>query len=51
MPNPIFALLLDLAFLVLNVFFAITQRGTWVGWLCASIVCWQVFSIVKAIRD
>lgn len=44
-------LLLDLAVFALNIYIAVTQRGTIWGWIATAIVCWMVFTTVKALKE
>lgn len=44
-------LLLDLAVFALNIYIAVTQRGTIWGWIATAIVCWMVFFTVKALKE
>ena len=45
------SLLIDLAFFILNIYIAITQRGTIWGWLATALICWMVFVTVKALKE
>jgi len=50
MRDLIVAIGLDLALFALNIYFAITERGTWIGWFCTAFVIWQVYRTVQMIR-
>ncbi len=45
------SLMIDLAVFVLNIYIAITQRGTVWGWIATAIVCWMVFVTVKMLKE
>lgn len=43
--------ILDIALLLLNVFLAISNRGTIWGWLATAFVIWQSAVLVKFVRS
>ena len=43
--------LIDLFILVSSTVFAIMERGTWMGWVCAIVVLMQVWILVKFIQN
>jgi len=51
MLNSLLIIGLDLFIFAASIYMAITQRGTLLGWVFAVLVCWQVYALVKAIRD
>lgn len=44
-------LMIDLAVFALNIYIAVTQRGTMWGWIATGIVCWMVFVTVKMLKE
>jgi len=44
-------LFLDIAIFAINVYFAVVNRGTFLGWVSAAIVLFYVWMILKAIRE
>ena len=44
-------LMIDLLVFALNIYIAITQRGTIWGWIATGIICWMVFVTVKALKE
>jgi len=42
---------IDIGFLVLNSWMAISERGTLIGWLFTALVVWQVITLVSAIKS
>ena len=45
------SLFIDLFVFLLNIYIAITQRGTIWGWVATAIVCWMVFVTVKMLKE
>ena len=43
--------LLDIALLLLNIFFAIYNRGTVWGWLSTAFVIYQVLVLIKFVKE
>ena len=46
-----YAPFIDLIILLLNIYFAIVNRGTIWGWISTAIVLFYVWIMVKAIRE
>ena len=44
-------LFLDLAVFAINIWSAVVNRGTIIGWISTAIVVWFVFVGIKAIRE
>ena len=42
---------IDLAILLLNVYFAVVNRGTFWGWLATAFAIFHIWFIIKAIRE
>jgi hypothetical protein len=45
------ALFIDLAVFGMNLYFAIAERGTILGWLATCIVLFYIWMFTKAIRE
>ena len=43
--------LFDIALLILNIFFALMNRGTVWGWLATAFVFWQVWILIKFVKN
>ena len=43
--------LIDLFILVWSTVFAIMERGTWVGWVCAIVVLMQVWNLIRFYKE
>ncbi len=43
--------LIDLFILVSSTVFAIMERGTWMGWVCAIVVLMQVWILVRFVQN
>jgi hypothetical protein len=41
----------ELLFLVGTIFAAVLNRGTLVGWMCTFLVFWQIWMLIKFVRN
>ena len=43
--------IVDILLLVVNIFIAVLNRGTFWGWLSTAFVIWQVWVLIKFVKN